>query len=157
MWRGHRRRYDPIDHGSSLVVSGRFHPAPSGSTVVETWPALYAALDLAVALGEMIRSDPKDRLKEYRFTEILVDLQAVADCRDLAALGIGLDRLLDDWDFSTSQALAHSVRNTDAEGMLVPSASGLGDNLIVFPDRLRSGSTLTPIRTLDPSLTKEPR
>lgn len=96
-------------------------------------------------------------MRDVRFTEIPVDLEAVADCRDLIALGVDPDALFDDWDVSTGQALALATRDAGAEGLLVPSATRLGDNLILFLDRLRPGSALTIVRTVDPDLTKAPR
>lgn len=157
VWRGHRSQHPPLDTTGSTITPGRFHVVRAESRNQPGWPALYTALDLAVALGEIVRSDPGERLKQFRFTEIQIALEHVADCRNLQTLGIDPDLLFDDWDFSTGQALAWTVHDAGGEGMLVPSATRLGDNLIVFPDRLRTGSTLEVVRTVDPDLTKGPR
>lgn len=115
------------------------------------------SLDLGASLGEIIRRGADVDLNEIRFTEIDVALAAVADCRDLSALGLAPVILFDDWDYSAGQALAHAVRQAGAEGMLVPSASRAGDNLVVFPDLLRPASTINVVRTVDPQLIKGPR
>lgn len=155
VWRGHGRRYGPLDDGGSRRSTGRLHRGPNRFPVEETWPAIYTSLELAVSLAEIMRSTIASAPKEFRFTEIEVDLQAVADCRDYDAVGIDRSRFLDDWDYSTGHALAVAVRRSGAEAMLVPSASGLGDNLVLFPDLLRPGSTLSPVRSIDPNLTKD--
>ena len=90
-WRGHRRRYAALDHGGSVLLSGRFHQAIDAFPANACWPVLYLALDLGV------------------------------------------------------------------EGMLVPSATGLGDNLIVFSDLIRPGSVLVEVRSIDPNLIKAPK
>jgi len=121
------------------------------------WPALYMSLDLGASLGEIVRRGADVDLNEIRFTEIEVALATVADCRNLSALGVDPVALFDDWDYSAGQALANAVRQAGSEGMLVPSASRVGDNLIVFPDLLRPTSTLTIVRTVDPKLIKDAR
>ena len=62
------------------------------------------------------------------------------DCRDSMKLGIDRSELLHDYDLDVSQGLAEAARNRDAEGILVPSATLLGDALVIFPDRLLEGS-----------------
>lgn len=139
------------------MVSGRFHLAANESSGEDPWPALYLALDLAVSIGEVQRNLSTGDWDSIQLTEIAVDLEAVVDCRDLVGIGIDPELLFDDWDFSAGQAVARAVRDAGAEGMLVPSATRLGDNLILFPNRLRTGSTLTVVRTVEPDLTKAPR
>jgi RES domain-containing protein len=154
IWRGHRRRYDALSHGGSLRISGRFHRAPAGSPGEQTWPALYTALDLAVALGELQRNVRQDDFGDYRFTEIWTQLEAVLDCRDLAALGVSFDEVLGARDYSVGQELAAAAVELGVEGMLVPSATRLGDNLIVFPHLVRTESVLVGVRSIDPRLVK---
>lgn len=115
------------------------------------------SLDLGASLGEIVRRGANLDLNEIRFTEIEVALATVADCRDLSALGVDPVALFDDWDYSAGQALANVMRRVGAEGMLVPSASRVGDNLVVFPDLLRPASTLNVVRTVDPKLIKDRR
>jgi RES domain-containing protein len=157
VWRGHRRRYAAIDHGGSLRSSARFHRAPADFPSGPSWPALYTALDLAVALAELQRNIPADELDEFRFTEIWAQLEAVLDCRDLDSLGLAEVDVFDDEDFETPQAVAGAAIERGVEGILVPSASRLGDNLIVFPKLLRSTSVLVEVRSIDPVLVKHSR
>jgi len=155
VWRGHGIRYDALDHGGSLIMSARYHQAINAFPPDDVWPALYAGLELAVSLGEIMRSRPTSQPRGVRFTEIVVELEAVADCRDLDLLRIDREHLFSDFDHMVGHALARAVRAAGAEAMLVPSASLLGDNLVVFPDLLRSGSSLLPVRSIDPNLTKD--
>ncbi|HEY7032880.1 MAG TPA: RES family NAD+ phosphorylase [Thermomicrobiales bacterium] len=154
IWRGHRRRYDPLHHGGSLRVSGRFHRAPSEFSSEPTWPALYTGLDLAVVLGELQRNIRQEEFGDYRFTEIWAQLESVLDCRDLGALGLTFENLLGTRDYTLGQDLAAAAIDLGVEGMLVPSATRLGDNLIVFPHLVRTGSVLVAVRSIDPRLVK---
>src|SRR5215211_4553539 len=106
VWRGHRRHYEALDHAGSLLGSGRFHRAANEYPSDQSWPALYTALDLAVALGEVQRNTHGKRWHEYRFTEIWTQLEVVFDCREMHLLGIAEDDLLNNLDYSTGQALA---------------------------------------------------
>jgi hypothetical protein len=72
-----------------------------------------------------------------RLSELQVDLAAVLDCRDPTRLGLNLDGLCDDLDYRLPQRLAAVARARGAEGLLVPSATRLGHNLVVFTDRLQ--------------------
>ncbi len=40
----------------------------------------------------------------------------------------------------------------EAEAVLVPSATRLGDNLVILPDRLRQDSRIEPVGSIDPRL-----
>jgi RES domain-containing protein len=154
VWRGHRRRYAAIDHGGSLRSSARFHQAAKDFPTGPTWPALYTAFDLAVALGELQRNVRSEEIDQYRLTEIWVQLDEVLDCRDLAALGLVEADLFDNTDFETPRALAAAAIERNVEGIFVPSASRLGDNLIIFPHLVRARSVVVEVRTIDPVLTK---
>jgi hypothetical protein len=92
------------------------------------------------------------RLNTYRISEIEVELEMVIDCREIAALGISLDHLLNDLDYTVSQRLGAAALAMGAEGLLVPSATRLGDNLVVFPTQLRPDSRLDVVSSRDPLL-----
>lgn len=120
------------------------------------WAALYLALGAEVALGEIVRHATPDllaKLNDFRLSEIDVELAAVLDCRDHGAFGFPADDLVRDYDFDISQELAAAAIARDAEAILVPSATGLGDNLIVFPARLRTSSRMAVIDSRDPGCT----
>lgn len=154
-WRFHRRMYGGTDSGGALLVSGRYHRAPDQFPRSEVWSALYLALSPEGSLGEVIRHFTPlvlPQLNEYRLSEIEVELEAVLDCRDAAALGLSPQDLIRDSDFAITQEIAAATIAQGAEGILVPSATGLGDNLVVFPAQLRSGSRLAVAGNRDPRL-----
>jgi RES domain-containing protein len=154
-WRLHRRRYAATDHGGSLSVSGRYHRASDQFAEGETWAALYLALSAEVALGEIIRNVSPAllaQMNDYRLSELNVELEAVLDCRDATALLLKPDDLIRDHDFAITQEIAAAAIGQGAEGILVPSATRLGDNLVVFPTQLRATSRLEVISSRDPRL-----
>jgi hypothetical protein len=55
------------------------------------------------------------------------------DCRDPNPLGLTSGDLSHDTDYRTTQALGTAADRRSLEGLLVRSATGLGDNLILFP------------------------
>jgi hypothetical protein len=57
-----------------------------------------------------------------------------------------------DTDYETTQALGAAANSRGLEGLLVPSATRLGDNLIVFPHNLRSESRIDVVSSRDPRL-----
>jgi len=68
----------------------------------------------------------------------------VLDCRDLAALGLTEEALLDDLNYDIGHALGLIALRRGVEGILVPSATRAGDNLIVLPDNLRPTAHIEP-------------
>jgi len=119
------------------------------------WAALYLALSPEVSLGEVLRHfSPQllPQLNEYRLSELEVELEAVLDCRDAAALGLSPEDLIRDYDFAITQEIAAAAIAQGAEGMLVPSATGMGDNLVVFPAQLHTTSRLAVVGSRDPRL-----
>jgi len=119
------------------------------------WSALYLALAPEVSLGEVLRHFSPGlmpRLSEYRLTEIAVELDVVLDCRNETLLGLTTGDLTHDYDFTRTQALAAAAIGLGAEAILVTSATGLGDNLVVFPAQLHRSSILTAVESRDPRL-----
>jgi RES domain-containing protein len=119
------------------------------------WAALYLALSPEVSLGEVLRHFTPQllpQLNEYRLSEIGVELEAILDCRDAEAFGLSPEELIRDYDFAMTQEIAAAAIAQGAGGILVPSATGLGDNLVVFPAQLRSGSRLAVVGSRDPRL-----
>jgi len=85
-------------------------------------------------------------------SEIDVELETVLDCRDAAAFGLSPEELTRDYDFAMTQEIGAAAIALEAEGILVPSATGLGNNLVVFPAQLHSGSRLAVTGSRDPRL-----
>lgn len=154
-WRMHFRTYAATDHGGSLRASGRYHRASPQTEQDPTWPALYLALSPEVALGEILRQlvpELLPRINDYRLSELAVELSVVLDCRDALALGLATAELIRDGDFVITKEIAAEAIARGAEGILVPSATQMGDNLVVFPEQLTPASTLTLVGSRDPRL-----
>lgn len=92
------------------------------------------------------------KLNTYRLTELGIHLQAVLDLRNPDTRPADPNELLNDHNYTTAQNLALNALTAGAEGILVPSATRLGDNLVVFPDNLQPGSRLEIISSRDPVL-----
>lgn len=154
-WRFHWRIYDATDHGGSFRFSARYNRGIDQFPQEQVWPALYVALAPEICLGEILRRlSPEDMasLNQYRLTELEIRLAATFDCRAPAGLGLVLADLVDDYDFTATQELASAAIARGAEGILVPSATGLGDNLVVFPNQVSGSSRLTVVGSRDPRL-----
>lgn len=151
----HRQKYAGNDPGGALKVSGRFHRGKDHFASNDIWPALYLTLNPETCLGELIRHVTPEllpHLNGYRISELSVSLAAVADCRDIETLGVSLDLIVRDRDYSVTQQLGAAAVAAELEGMLVPSATALGDNLIVFTTQMRESSRLTVVGSRDPRL-----
>lgn len=154
-WRFHRRAYSATDAGGSQLFSGRYHRGLHQFPPSQVWAALYLSLTAEASLGEVLRQfgpEMLPELNEYRLSELDVELSAVLDCRDAAALGLSRADLIQNREFAITQEIAGEAIARGMEGILVPSATGLGDNLVVFPARLRSASRLTVLGGRDPRL-----
>jgi hypothetical protein len=138
-----------------LLVSGRYNRGADQFAADQVWPALYLALGPEIALGEIVRHvvpELIERLNDFQLSELQVELSAVLDFRDPVPLGLAAADLVGDYDFDLTQELAAAAIARRAEGILVPSATKLGDNLIIFPTGLRSASRLDVIASRDPRL-----
>lgn len=123
----------------------------------------YYGLHLGVTLSEMVRyvlppdraatRDPAAALKAAqaylqtrRITQLEVSLSHVSDLKNLECSGgaeadIFADHFWEDGPFP-SQDLGRSVRLAGYEGFLIASVTGIGHNLILFPDNMHPDSFL---------------
>lgn len=112
----------------------------------EVFPALYLATAPEGCLGELQRhltAVMLPRLNSYLLTELRVSLGAVLDITRPEKVGLAPEYLMHDTEYSLTQAIGAAAREVGAEASLVPpSATGLGTNLVVFPDPLRPDSVL---------------
>lgn len=148
-WRVHRNKYEATDPSGSLIVSGRYNHGADFFPSGDQWAALYTATTPDVALAEAwryIEPDLIDAVTEARLSEIAVMFSLILDCRNINALGIPEEALFDDWNYESGQALGRAVVERGAEAMLVPSATRLGDNLIVFTANLRPNARLSIVQ-----------
>jgi len=89
-------------------------------------------------------------------SEISVELSDVLDCRDVEAMGLKPPDvepadLFHDTDFTVGQELGAAIVARGHEAMLIPSATRLGDNLIVFPTNLQPRSRIQFVGSRSPS------
>ena len=151
----HRRKYDALDPTGTRFTSGRYHRAPDQFDSSDCWSALYLSLVPEVTVGEVLRNTPVERiaaLNSYRLSEIAAGFETIIDCRVVTDLGIPFDALVREGDFILTQEIALNALRSGAEGVLVPSATRLGDNLVIFPDNMKPGSRLEVIGSRDPVL-----
>jgi hypothetical protein len=66
-------------------------------------------------------------LNDFRLSELRADLQRSVDCSDPSVLGLAPEDLSHDTDFRATQALGAAAASSGVEGILVPSATGLGE------------------------------
>ena len=155
LWRMHKRRYPAEDPGGARLVSGRYNRGLDRFPEGETFPALYLATAPEICLGEVYRHVTPEllpSLNDFRLSELSASLHELADCRDPSALGLAPEDLAHDTDYRATQSLGAAADARGLEGLLVPSATGLGDNLILFPQNLLAGSRLTVVSSRDPRL-----
>ena len=142
-WRIHRERYQADDPGGSLRVSGRYHRGQDFFPEDQVFAALYLALSPETALAELVRHVTPEllsALNDYRLTRLRLSLDDVLDLRDPALLEIEMEDLHSDTDHELTRELGTAAYSSGREAILIPSATRLGDNLIIFPDNLRETS-----------------
>ena len=104
--------------------------------------AVYCGESRAVCVAEIRRRAAGQPVSPHRLARIQVELHRVLDLTDpgtLAALDLRPEDLVGD-DWQRTQRLGAQARAAGFEGLLVPSAAGPGDNLVIFPDRLDARS-----------------
>jgi hypothetical protein len=157
-WRCHTRRWPGDSAGGSLRVTGRYHCGRDRYPESETWPALYTGLAEHIALGEALRHTRHlPELAAKRITRLAISLAAVLDSTALVGSGQtgapALEDLCRPTDYYLTHEIAKAVRARNAEAFIIPTCTRFaGNNLIVFPDLLRSGSSITVLGTEDPDL-----
>lgn len=157
-WRMHKRRYAADDPGGAKKVSGRYNLGRDQFPEERAFGALYLALGPETCLGEIVRhveSIGLGSLNDYRLSELSVHANRVADCRDPALLGLPLEALMDDFDWAVPQALGEAAFRGGLGGVLVVSATRLGDNLVLFPENLDPDSRVEVVSSRDPRLRVE--
>jgi RES domain-containing protein len=155
LWRMHKRRYRAADPGGARRVSGRYNRGLDRFPEAETFSALYLATAPEICLGEVYRHITPEllsSLNDFRLSELSVSLQELVDCRDQEPLGLNTGDLVHDTDYEATQALGAAANSSGLEGLLVPSATRLGDNLIIFPQNLLADSRISVVSSRDPRL-----
>lgn len=134
-WRHVRPEYPPLSGEGARAVGGRWNPPGSFST-------LYLGLDVGVVTAEFYRHLARQGLRaedalprvmyqyEVRLSRI-VDLRSPESWPDL---GLTADRIRGP-DQRPCQAVGDAAHYLGIEGLLAPSAAGVGEVLAIFLDR----------------------
>lgn len=131
---------------ASFGAGGRFNPAGE-------FGALYVSLDPETPFRELRRQAEKAGLEVL---DLLPRTLFAAEVRlhrvlDLACAGVPPEfripeRALRSDDWTACQSLARRSRHVGYEAIRFPSATGRGENLAIFLDRLTPGSHIRIIR-----------
>ncbi|MCX5699515.1 MAG: RES family NAD+ phosphorylase [Candidatus Omnitrophica bacterium] len=130
------QKYDALNTNGSLLYPGRYN---SGEFLV-----LYASDSREVCAAELARKAEIRTKFIYKIVKLKVKLRKVFDLtneKNLKALDIQEDNLIgSSWNFT--QALASLAYRKGYEALLVPSAAGKGNNIILFPGNFTKDSTI---------------
>jgi hypothetical protein len=163
VWRVHGRRFAATDAGGSLIVSGRYHRGRDSFPNDEVFAALYTSAGADVATWEMIRHSKStsglsmwQRFVERDLSKLHMTLQAVLDIRNPSPAGLSLDALTGE-DYALPQAIAAAAHADGLEGLLVPTATAVGEigadfNVVIFTTSLRPGSEIRFLEKRTPNL-----
>ena len=127
----------------AFFYGGRYNPA-------EEFGALYLSDSPEGCAAELARRPASPQ--GYIIGSIKITLTKVCDLTDenlLADLGLAGNELKSD-DWTDTQVLGDLIREAEFEAIIVPSAAGEFNNLVIFMDRLseRSEVTVEDIRPL---------
>lgn len=160
-WRWHAAHRDASSSRGSELVSGRYLRARPQDPSGIVWRALYLGLTTGACLGEAIRylgATGAKATRGRRLTRLRVRLRKVVDLRDVRRVGVTLNDLTQDQDWSIphpatiTQQLALAALQRGIEGLLVPAASLVDDNLVVLIDNLAPTSSIDIVSHVDPKL-----
>ena len=163
VWRTHGRRVAATDPGGALVLSGRYHRGRDLFPSNAVFPALYTSVGPEIATWEMIRHSRRStavamwqRFTTVDISRLHVSLQSAVDLRNPPVAGLSVADLIGDV-YSLTQAIGAAAVTDSHEGLLVPTATGIGEpgadfNIVIFTDNLRPGSTVVVLETRSPNL-----
>lgn len=150
LYKGHNGRNLTSTLGSKQA-SGRYHVAGS-------WAVLYLCTSLQVCLAEWLRRQAPQlpfsvvSLQSYLSLaadfvvgQVDVDAPSVWDLTDgttLAALGTNSADLLHPTNYTIPQSIGHRAFQAGVDGLLAPSVTGVGENIVLF-ERRRSVNSVT--------------
>ena len=134
----HRHQDKILSTEGNRYFDGRYHRA--GETGI-----LYTSCEARTAGDEVARHAPVELLADgLAAGTIKVVLTKVLDLTQHAVrkkLGLSKEILMGS-DYSPTQALSLQARRLGIQGLIVPSAAGVGYNLIIFEDNLSEGCSI---------------
>ena len=113
------------------------------------WAALYTSRKPEVAVWEMVRrSAARDLhfLQNNVLSELDMELSAVLDLTDPRRIGLNQDDLTGS-DTTICQSIGRMVVQRGIQGILVPSATHLGTNLVCFPQNFMPSSVVRLVQS----------
>jgi len=151
VWRTHWNNVDATDWSLSLRSSGRYHRGRDLESDTAAWAALYTSRAPEVAVWEMVR---RSAVRDLRFlknnvlSELDVDLSAVLDLTDPSRVELSQDDLTGS-DATICQSIGRVAFQRGIQGLLVPSATQLGTNLVCFPQNFTASSIVRLVRSTE--------
>ena len=130
------QKYETLNTNGSLLYPGRYN---SGEFSV-----LYTSDSREVCEAELARKTEIKTKLVYKIAKLNVKLRKVFDLtneKNLRALDIREDNLIgSSWNFT--QHIASLAYQKGYEALLVPSVTGKGNNIILFPENFTKDSTI---------------
>jgi|GEM_PF-3228695 len=130
------QKYDALNTNGSLLYPGRYN---SGEFLV-----LYVSDSREVCAAELARKTEIKTKLIYKIAKLKVKLRKVFDLtneKNLKALDIQKDSLMGS-SWNLTQHIASLACRKGYEALLVPSATGKGNNIILFPENFTKDSTI---------------
>ncbi len=129
-------KYDVLNTNGSLLYPGRYSN--------KEFRVLYTADSPEVCRQELSRKTAVKTKLIYKIAELQIKLKKVIDLtneQNLKLLDIQkADLAGNSWDIT--QCIASAAYQKGYEALLVPSVTGKGSNLVLFPDNFAKESTL---------------
>lgn len=128
------QKYDALNTNGSLLYFGRYSN--------KEFPVLYIADSEEACKAEQARKTKTKTKFTCKITKLNIKLSKIIDLmseKNRKILNIQKDDLVDD-NWELTQHIATLVYQKGYEGFLVPSATGKGKNVILFPDNFSKNS-----------------
>lgn len=133
-------RNEILSMRGSLEHGGRYN-------VKNVFGALYLGKSPQVCQEEMRRG--KKRTERMLLAKVKVSLRRVLDLTDdkiLSALGVEREALMRAQDYEPTRRIAKLARDSGIEGLVVPSVTQMGSNLVIFMDKLLPDSKVRVLK-----------
>lgn len=141
--------HPPLNAEGARIHGGRWNPK-------ESFPVLYLAQTKAAAAAEFFRLAEKQGMdasallprRVYRYSVELSAVLNLTDPQALEAVELIPSDISDD-DPTKCQSIGDAAHYAGFEGVMAPSASGVGVVVAVFFDQVKAGSQVEPVDFVD--------